>query len=212
MKARLVLILVIICNIASAQDQTDKQALALLDKFAAKATSAPSVTIKFDLLTDDQVERTSDTLTGSVILSRNSYRLELPDNILWYNGETSWSYLPAEKEVTILKPDSKDDSFQSRPSAIFTMHKKGYKARLIEEKPDSYTIDLYPSDLKNELIRVRLVLAKNSLDLRSLEYKRRDGITLMLVAKEYNLKQAVDQSTFTFQPSKFKDVDIIDMR
>ena len=77
------------------------KAINILDKFSAKATSAPSVSMKFLVVTTDQTENTNDTLAGSVVLSKNSYKLELPDNIIWFNGETSWSYLPAEQEVTI---------------------------------------------------------------------------------------------------------------
>ena len=62
----------------------------------------------------------------------------------------SWSYLIAEKEVTINKADKKDNSFQNRPSAIFSMYKEGYKCRLIEDKPDLAIIDLYPEDIKSE--------------------------------------------------------------
>ena len=121
---------------------------------------APSVSMKFKLVTADQTENTNDTLNGSIILSKDKYKLELPDNIIWFNGETSWSYLPAEKEVTITKADKKDNSFQNRPSAIFSMYKNGYKSRLIEEKSDSYIIDLYPEDIKSDLLRVRLTIGK----------------------------------------------------
>jgi len=192
--------------------QSDPRAVAILDKFSASATSAPSVSMKFLLITDDQLEKTTDTLQGSVLLSRNSYRLDLPDNIIWFNGEVSWSLLPAEKEVTITKPDRNDDSFQSRPSSIFTMYKKGYKSRLTEERPEVYIIDLYPEDYKNDLIRVRLFIARSNLYLKSLEYKRRDGITATLIVKDYNLKQKPDQSFFSFSPEKYRDVDIVDMR
>ena len=192
--------------------QNDKEAVSLLSRFSSKASSAPSVSMKFQLITDDQAEKTTDTLKGSVIISRDSYRLDLPDNIIWFNGETSWSYLPAEKEVTITKPDKKDDSFQNKPSSIFTMYKKGYKNRLVEEKPDSYLIDLYPEDIKSELIRVRLNIGKPSLELKSLEYKRRDGVTITLYVKEYGLTKIVEPGIFKFSPEKYKDVDIVDMR
>ena len=95
------------------------------------------------------MENYRDTITGSVILSKDSYKLDLPDNIIWYNGKTSWSYLPAEREVTITEPDKDDDSFQSRPSSIFTMYKSGYKCRLLQEKTNSWLIDLYPEDTKD---------------------------------------------------------------
>lgn len=192
--------------------QNDPQAISILDKFSLKASSAPSLSMKFIMLTDDQVEKIKDTISGNVILSKDNYRLDLQDNIIWYNGETSWSYLPAEKEVTITKPDKSDDSFDTRPSSIFTMYKKGYKARLLEEKKDSYIIDLYPEEIKNELIRVRLAIKKPSLDLISFEYKSRDGITITLLVKEYSLGQNPAPETFIFYPEKYRGVEVIDMR
>ena len=206
----LFLTLYLAINIASAQN--DPQAIKILDRFSAKATGAPSVSMKFLLTTTDQLEDTEDTIEGSVIISKNSYKLDLPDNIIWYNGETSWSYLPAEQEVTITSPDKNDDSFQTRPSSIFTMYKKGYKCRLIEEKADLYIIDLYPEDIKNELIRVRLSISKPSLDLKSFEYKRRDGITIDIGIREYNLVTHPGPQTFVFSPELHKGVEVIDMR
>jgi outer membrane lipoprotein-sorting protein len=174
--------------------------------------AAPSVHMKFIMITTDQVEQTKDTIPGSVILSRDNYRLDLPDNIIWYNGETNWSLLPAEKEVTITKPDRKDDSFETRPSSVFTMYKKGYKCRLVEERKDSYIIDLYPDEIKNELIRVRLIIKKSNLDPVSFEYKRRDGLILTLVVKDYDLKQNVQPGMFRFPAEDYKGVEVIDMR
>lgn len=191
--------------------QTDPSAKAILDKFADKALKAPSVSMKFNLITVSQEENTKDTLNGTVILSKDKYKLDLPDNSIWFNGETSWSYLPAEKEVTITKADRKDNSFQSKPSQIFSMYKKGYKTRLIEEKANSYVIDLYPEDLKNELMRVRLTISK-SLDLVDLEYKRKDGTIVTLIVKEYDLKVKPASDTFVFQQADYKGVEINDIR
>ncbi len=206
------LFLTLYFGISTVSAQNDPQAIKILDRFSAKATGAPSVSMKFLLTTTDQIEDTEDTIEGSVILSKNSYKLDLPDNIIWYNGETSWSYLPAEQEVTITSPDKNDDSFQTRPSSIFTMYKKGYKCRLIEEKADHYVIDLYPEDIKNELIRVRLSISKPSMDLKSFEYKRRDGIIIDIVIREYSLEVNPGPEAFVFSTELYKGVEVIDMR
>jgi outer membrane lipoprotein-sorting protein len=212
MKLKLSALAAFIFLVLTVSGQTDEAALKVLDSFSAKAKKAPSVSIKFDIVTDNQMEKTKDTLTGNVIISGDKYRLELPDNTVFFNGETSWSYLPAEKEVTITKPDRKDDSFQNKPSAIFTAYLKGYKSRLIDEKPDSYLIDLYPEDLKTEILRIRLKISKPQLNLVSLEYKRKDGIVNTLHVKEYDLKKTPASDTFTFVKDKYKGVDVIDMR
>jgi len=196
----------------SATGQNDNGAVKILDKFSSSALGAPSVSMKFDLVKTDQMENTKDTLKGSIILSKDKYRLDLKDNITWFNGETNWSYLTAEKEVTITRANKKDNSFQNRPSAIFSMYKKDYKCRLIDEKADSYTIDLYPDDIKNDLIRVRLNIGKPALDLRSFEYKKRDGIVITINVKDYDLKQKTESGTFVFQAEKYKGVEVIDMR
>ena len=176
--------------------QNDQEAVTILDKFSGNAQKAPSVSIKFDLVTKNLSDNTTDTLNGSVILNKDKYKLTLPDNIIWFNGETSWSYLPAEQEVTITKANKKDNTFQTRPSMIFTMYKKDYKSRLIEEKADSYIIDLYPEDLKSDMIRVRLTLGKTLLNLISLEYKRKDGVISTLHVSEYNLTLKPTVDTF----------------
>ena len=196
----------------NALSQNDPKAITLLDKFSSIASTAPSVSMKFMLITVDQMKNTNDSLTGSVILCKDNYKLELPDNIIWFNGETSWSYLPDEQEVTITKPNKKDNSFQSQPSLIFSMYKKGYKCRLVEEKQDSYTIDLYPVDIKNDIIRVRLSIEKPSMVLKSFEYKRRDGIIITLLVNDYDLKEVPALEIFTFPQGKYKDADINDMR
>lgn len=192
--------------------QSDPQAVTVLDKFSSTATSAPSVTINFTLVTTDQIEKTADTIPGLVVISKENYKLELPDNIIWYNGKTSWSLLTAEKEVTISEPDKKNSSFESKPSSIFTMHKTGYKRKLVEERNDGYVIDLYPEDIKNEMLRVRLFISKPAYSLKTLEYKRRDGVTIFVNVKNYNLKVVPAPAFFTFDQSKYAGYDIIDIR
>jgi outer membrane lipoprotein-sorting protein len=203
---------VFILVIMNASGQNDAKATGILDKFSSKASSAPSIEMKFLFISNDQVQKSIDSLAGSVLLSKDSYKLDLPDNTIWFNGVTSWSYLPAEQEVTITKPDKNNNSFQSRPSMIFTMYKDGYKCRLLEEKSDSYLIDLYPADLENDLIRVRLVIAKPSLELKSFEYKMRNGVTYTLIVTDYNLNRNPEPGNFEFNPAKHKGVEVIDMR
>jgi len=209
---KIVLLSAILLVVQSARAQNDPEAISILDRFSAAALSAPSVSMKFDAVTIDQLEDINDTIPGSILLSRDKYKLELIDNIIWFNGETSWNYLPAENEVTVTKPDKDDDSFMNRPSSIFTMYKKDYRNRLVDEKSDLYVIDLYPEDIKSDIIRIRLTIGKPSLNLRVVEYKNKNGLTITLFVKEYDLKQKTDQSLFTFLPGKYKDIEIIDMR
>ena len=212
MGKRLISFLAILLLALNVSGQNDPEAVKILDRFSSTALNAPSVSMNFDLITRDQAENRTDTLSASAVISNNSYRLELPDNIIWFNGEISWSYLPVEKEVTITRPGKDDESFQSRPASVFTMYKKGYKVRLLEDKGSSFIIDLYPENLKSDLIHVRLSINKTSLALNNLEYKQKDGVIRTILVKDYNLKRKTDSAFFTFPKDQFKGVEIIDMR
>lgn len=209
---RLLSIITLIAASINLFAQNDPDAVRILDNFSAKATKAPSVSMKFTLETVDQVEGTNNSITGSAIISKDRYRIELPENIIWYNGETSWSYLPDVEEVTITEPQKNDDSFMAKPSAIFSVYKKDYKARLLEEKTGSYLIDLYPEDVNSDHVRIRLEIGKPGLDLKGLEYKYKNGITVILKVTGYELTHQPDDSEFAFPTAKFKGAEIIDMR
>jgi outer membrane lipoprotein-sorting protein len=212
MKIVLLLFLAVSAAAASYNGQNDAQAIRVLDSFSSNASKAPSVSMTFRMISADLTENRSDTLDGSIILSGDKYKLILGENTVWHNGETIWNYLSAEKEVTITRPDKKDHSFQNRPSEIFTMYKSGFKSRLIEDRSEAIIIDLYPEDIKSDLVRVRLILNKPDLILSSLEYKSREGLIITLQVSDYNLKQKPDPDTFVFHPEKYKGVEINDMR
>lgn len=211
MKRSFVIILLILSAL-SLSSQKDPEAIKILDKFSSTASAAPSVSMKFSLVTNDQAEGTTKSVDGSIVFKKDKYRLDLEDNIIWFNGEVLWSYLPSEKEVTINKPDRKDNSFQARPSSVFSIYKKGYKIRLIDEKTDSYLIDLYPEDLNTDYIRLRLKIGKPSSDLKSVEYKYKNGVIVTLSVKEYDLKQKPDDSMFVYPSDQYKGVEVVDMR
>lgn len=209
---RLLSIIILGAASLSLSAQNDPEAIKVLDNFSSRATKAPSVSIQFTMETVDQVEGSSNSLKGSAVLSKDRYRLELPENIIWYNGTNMWSYLPDVEEVTITRPQKNDESFMAKPSAIFSIWKKDYKSRLLEERTGSYLIDLYPEDLNSDHVRIRLEIGKPGLDLKGLEYKYKNGITVMLKVTGYDLTHQPEDAEFAFSTALHRDAEIIDMR
>ena len=140
------------------------------------------------------------------------YRLELPDNIIWYDGAATWTLAPDVKEVTVTLPDPEENAFLTSPSSLFDMYKEGFKYRLLEESTRGNVIDLYPEDPSDvDFSILRLVIDKQNR-LLSAEYRRKDGIDLYVDITEYSLVETYPDGFFTFDPSKYPDVDVIDMR
>jgi outer membrane lipoprotein-sorting protein len=192
--------------------QKDPEAVKVLSEFSRKAVSAPSVSIEFDLLAYDVQEDEESEMSGKAVLKGDSYRLTLPDNLIWADSRAVWNYMPEVNEVTITEADTLDESFISKPSLLFTLHEKGYKVRLLEQTSNEWIIDLYPEDIKVNLVRIRLAIGRTLLDLRSAEYKTRDGMTLTLTVSRYDLTFQPPAGYFTFNSADHHGVDVIDMR
>lgn len=204
-----ILLLAIACSVSA---QTDPAAGAVLDRFSAEALSAPSVSMKFDLRVHDKVEDTRTESEGSVVIKNNMYRLDLTENIIWFDGSAIWTLAPEVKEVTVTLPDPDDDTFFSSPSGLFDMYREGFKYRLLREVPEGSVIDLYPEDPSDtDFSLIRLVIDGQDR-LVSAEYRRKDGIDIYIDIKEYNLRESYPDQFFSFDSSEFPGVDIIDMR
>jgi outer membrane lipoprotein carrier protein len=192
--------------------QKDPEALKVLSDFSQKATEAPSVTIDFKLITNDSKEGDVTTMSGSVIISGDKYRLVLDDNNIWTDGSNVWNFLPDVNEVTITGTDPDDESFITKPSLLFTLYEEGYKIRLVEQTAKEWVIDLYPEEITSDLIRIRLKIGKILYDLSGAEYKTKDGITMTLVTDKYDLTFKPASDFFIFNPADYKGIDVIDMR
>lgn len=183
----------------------------ILDRFSERALAAPAVTMTFDLTIKDAAEQTEETFGGMAVIKTGMYKIEMPDNIIWYNGEAVWTLAPEVEEVTITEPDPGDDTFISDPTALFTIYREGYKYRVVEEVQQGSVIDLYPDDLAAEFSRIRLLVDREG-SLKEAEYMRKDGITLFIKIRTYDLKKDYPATYFIFDTAKYRNVEVIDMR
>jgi len=192
--------------------QKDPEAVRVLTEFSKKATSAPSVKIDFDITAYDAQEDEETEMSGTAVIKGDSYRLTLPDNLIWNDGKAVWNYTPEVNEVAVTAPDPSDESFIARPSLLFSMHEKGYKVRLLDQNTSEWIIDLYPEDISINIVRIRVAVGKSLYDLRSAEYRTKDGMTVTLTAKKYDLSFRPPAGYFTFNAADYKGVEVIDMR
>jgi outer membrane lipoprotein carrier protein len=192
--------------------QKDPEAVRVLEEFSRKAASAPSVKIDFTVDANDTREGDITTVSGSAVISGDSYRVTTDDNVILSDGKAVWNYLPDVNEVTITEPDPDEGSFMAKPSLLFSMYEKGYKVRLLEQNATEWVIDLYPEDINVSLVRIRLKIGKTLYDLRTAEYRTKDGMNVTLAADKYDLTFRPAPGYFTFNPSDYKGVEVIDMR
>jgi len=211
MKPTINIMLLTLCVARMVNGQVDPAATSILDKFSQKALSAPAVTMEFELNIVDEVDESMTSYSGKLVIKNKMYKLELPDNIIWYDGSSVWTLAPEVEEVTITEPDTTSTAFISNPDQLFLLYRNGYKQRLLEETGRGSVIDLYPEDIDADFVRIRLLI-NGSYDLIEVEYKRKDGYNMFVKVNKYDLRSRYDNLYFSFDRKKYPDAEIIDMR
>lgn len=212
--------LVLCCSAICAYGQNDARAQKIIDDLAAKFKTYPSVSIDFSATVTQLQDKSESTSTGNIRLKGNKYKLEVPENVIYFDGSKVYQYLPDVKEVNINRPevDENDEDFQFlNPQAYFNLSSKNFKSNLVKEGAQDnrkvYEIDLYPTQVKtSKYSRIRLSIEKTTLQIVNLKVYLKDGTQYVLSFKPYNIIQtALPDSFFTFNAKDHPGVEVIDL-
>jgi outer membrane lipoprotein-sorting protein len=194
----------------------DPAAEEILDRVAAKTSQMKSLKADFELVIEDRKEKTKNTSEGSLLLKQNKYKINSQGNTVYYDGTTMWTYVSDNNEVTITEPDVREEDIFTSPYLIFSNYKNNFKYRYVRNATISGTryheIDLFPKNLNQPYSRIKVfVSVKNELP-EIISSIGKDGIDYTVSLKNYAIGVEVNDATFVFDPSKFKKVEVVDMR
>jgi outer membrane lipoprotein-sorting protein len=205
-------------TLAWSQEQVtqDPQAGQILDRTAQKVKSMKSLQSDFTLVVEDRKERTKNTSTGNLLVKQNMYKITSEKSIIFFNGKTMWTYQPGNNEVTITEPKNQADDFMSNPALFFTLYQRDFKYRYVRKTSLNGTpcheIDLFPKNLSQPYSRIKVFINAQSDLPEILTSVGKDGVDYTVYLKNLVLDQDVNPSTFTFDPSKYKKLEVVDMR
>ncbi len=196
--------------------QQDPAAREILERVAEKTKSYKSIKANFELIIEDRKENTQTVSTGRLILKGDKYRIEYMGSIVYFDGKTVWTYTEEIEEVVITEPDSTDDSFLSNPAQIFYLYNRDFKYRYIGEtvinERKMHEIDLYPKNLDQPYSSFKIFTDNEKDIIASLKIRGKDGVDYIVYVRDYITDDDVDDSVFTFDGSKHKKAEIIDLR
>jgi outer membrane lipoprotein carrier protein len=209
-----VLCLLLITNLAFCQQ--DPAAREILDRVAGKTKSYKSIEANFELIVEDRKEKTQTLSSGLLRLKGDKYRIESMGSIVYFNGKTVWTYTEDIEEVVITEPDTADDSFLSNPAQIFYWYNRDFKYRYTGESVIDdrrmHEIDLYPKNLNQPFSSFKIFIDKEKEIITGIKIRGKDGIDYNIQIRDFVTDKELDDSIFTFDESKHKKAEIIDLR
>lgn len=195
--------------------QYDEKALKILDAMSAKYKSfiAFKASIVYSLINES--EGVNENFTGVITIKGDKFRLVMDEQTVVNDGTTIWTYLPDVNEVNIDNYDR--DSGDISPSEIYTAYQSGYKYLFLEEisigNKVYEIIDLVPEDAKsNQFFKVRMEISKIDKTLKSWTMFDKSGNSYKYSITEFDPSLNPSDSFFVFDITKFKDIEVIDLR
>ncbi len=212
------LLIAIIANI-TAMAQTDEErteiAKSYMDKVSKKNKSYTTTKTAFTFTIDNKQSNTKTNHKGSLWTKGNKYKLNLLDNISYFDGTTLCTWLVNDKEANITDVDENSEDVVGPLQLTGTFDKK-YKMRYLQDtkvgSADCVEIDLYPIDRKTNITRVRLTVEKKTYAIKRIMQQGKDGTSYYVEVSTFVVNEAIADKEFTFDPKEHPEVEVVDLR
>ncbi len=199
--------------------QQDPAAKQILDKFAQKAQSSYPIKIDFEYVYESLIDNETYSDSGELIIDGNKYCLTIGESEIHCNGETLWNHVVTAGEVYISDPENaaaNNDLFLNNPENLFSFYDNDFKYRLTGEiefmGEEYYQVDLFPKDLNKSYHTITMMIRQHDYHLYSLESRGKQGVNHTITIFQYTPKYKVTKDQFTFDPSKYPEIEVIDTR
>lgn len=216
MRVYLVLVLIIMINFSFAQNNSfDAEADALLKTVTLKYKSYKTAKIDLKLVIDlPEIEENQVTMVKTW-LKGDKFKVELKDQMFVSDNITIWNYLKEYNEVQINNYEEEDAIFS--PSIIFNLYNKDYAFRLKEEFKNSAgvlvkVIELTPINKDQNFFKIELKINDAKKEIIEAKIYEKSGMRYTYTINSYTPNIPLEDSFFKFDPSKYKDIEIIDAR
>lgn len=194
----------------------DPEAEAVIGRSAAAFSRAVTLTADFEMAVQDRKAGSSGTGRGSIVIKQGKYRVTTSGNTVYYDGKTMWTYYTDANEVVITEPDPDGGDFLTNPASVFTFYKRDFKYRYIGNAVRNgisfEEVDLYPKDLNQPYSRIKVFFSTASGLPETITSFGKDGVDYTVSLRNVVTNKEVADAYFTFDPSQYKKVDVIDMR
>lgn len=194
--------------------QSSKDADLLIDKISKRYKKFKSIKADFTYSIESKAEKINEKQKGNIVIKGNKFRLDIAGQTIICDNKTQWTYSKEINEVNIQHYKPKEGVMKL--DDIFTMYSKGFVSRIAEVVKENgrelTVIELAPKDKKKNYFKIKLYVEKNNQQIiRTVIFDKNGSIHTYTITNQIpNIK--FEDGYFTFNPKKYPNVEINDMR
>jgi len=189
-----------------------------LDEVSKRTQACSSISANFTYSMLNEEENIQDSYQGSIILKGEKYHVyigDIPVRMI-SDGTTIWSYMEDVNEVTVSRVEDQTSELTD-PAKVFRIYEEGFLYEFkgenrTENGKSVYLIDLIPETEEYDFTRISIAIDKSTMMIASATMADDMGTQYKIATDKIEINKPVDDSLFTFEVSKYEDIEIIDFR
>lgn len=213
---RCVAILLLLLLPAQIFAQKDAKAKEWLDKSAAVFNKSGGASIHFTLNISDVPSKIAESFDGRLDLKGTKFHMETPEIEIWFNGKTQWLLQKSFDEVHVSEP-SMQEAQALNPAAVFNLYQKDCNYKYLGAKTDKkgrkvQEVELIPKTKDSDMARIVMQIGASDAIPSKIHIVYKNKIENVIYINKYQPNTALTDSSFTFDPKKYPDAELIDLR
>ncbi len=205
--------------ILSAQSMTgqksDPSALTLLRGLKTHYENYKSMSMDFAVDITDLESDITEVKQGKMWVQGLKFRVQLDDQIVVCDNETVWVYLEEVNELQINNFEPGSEDFMS-PAELFDLPEAEYFTvmgeQLTEVGKKIQILELSPTDKTLDYHKIKLYVNLSDKSLHKAIVLDKNGIHYTYRIEKFAANPPVTEETFHFNPARYPNIDIIDLR
>jgi outer membrane lipoprotein carrier protein len=190
--------------------QYDPEAKAVLDGMSAKYRNVPAFSANFEQTLINESADINESMEGAITVKGEKYILEIAGQKIYNNGTDVWSYNEELAEVTISPYEEEDQEITL--NNIWDIYQEGFKYILLAANDNgNYVVDLDPVDRDKSYFKIRMMIGQD-YSLNSFTVFENGGNQYQYAINNFAEKPQLSDGDFTFNPSDYPGVEVIDFR
>lgn len=190
--------------------QYDPAAKVVLDAMSAKYKNVTAFKATFSQKIENKSAGIEEEMEGEITVKGKYYKLEVIGTEIYNNGKEVWVFTPDLDEVTVSAYNPEEEEIT--PGNVYDLYKKGFKYALISKMPNGdRVIELDPETRDKTYFKIRLIVDSKD-NMKSFTVFEKTGSQYIYQINNFKPLASLSDSFFTFDPSKYPGVEVVDFR
>lgn len=190
--------------------QYDEEALAVLNAMSSKYKNINAYSADFSQKLENKEVGINEWFEGTITVKSDKYILKVSGQEIFNDGVDVWNYNSEVAEVTVTTYEPEEQEINM--GNIYDLYKDGFKYILAKtnNKGDRF-IELDPEDKTKSYFKIKMTINQKN-ELKQFTVMDKSGNIYIYSIKTFEEKPDLKDNVFTFNPKKYKGVEVIDFR